>query len=119
MEDIGFLQIVDLVRPPDEVTRRKASAGKMFKKDGVRQEAGNGDDRPAGRRCQPGVEFTIVGYAGAGEAQHIKPAQEGVCRTAGEHLRLAGKEPVPHGVVVCAERVPILRDRPVRRRAGR
>ena len=47
MENIGLLDIIELIRFADEVARWEASIGQVIEKNIIRNEAGYSDDAPA------------------------------------------------------------------------
>src|SRR3546814_3589158 len=69
VEDVGFLQIVELLRGADEIARGKAPVGEMVEEGGVGYQPRHRDDPPPGRRHQPRVEVAIVGNARLFEPQ--------------------------------------------------
>src|SRR3546814_7952746 len=114
VEDVGFLKIVELLRRADEIARGKAPVREMVEKDVVGDEPRHRDDLPSRRRHQSRVERAVIGNARLFEAQHVDTAQKSLRCAPGQHLRLAREEPIPHRMFVGGERVPILRNRPVR-----
>src|SRR3546814_9060178 len=75
VEDVGFLQIVELLRGADEIARGKAPVGEMVEEGGVGYQPRHRDDPPPGRRHQPRVEVAVVGNARLFEPQHVDDAQ--------------------------------------------
>src|SRR3546814_6766307 len=63
VKDVGFLQIVELLRRADEVARRKAAMGEMVEKDIVGNQPRHRDHPPPGRVHQSRVAVAIVGDA--------------------------------------------------------
>ena len=82
-------------------------------------QAGHRDHGPAGARAEPRVEVAEFGDAGPVDAQHVQPFLEGADVAAGQRLLLALEEDVPDRMLLGGQRVPILRDGPVGRGAGR
>ncbi len=119
VEDVGFLEVIELFGRADKIARGKAPVREVVEEDIVGDEAGHRDDLPPRRRRQARIEFAIIGNARLFEAQHVDAAQKGFGRAAGQHLRLAREEAIPHRMFVGGEGVPILRNRPVGRGARR
>ena len=113
MEHIGFLQVIELVGPPDEIACDKRAIGKMIEKHVVGNQAGHGNKAPSGRCRQPFGQFGKVGNAGLRQLQHIDAAQEGFGRAAGQHRRLSREQCVPSCMVLRRIMFPRLRDDPV------
>ncbi len=53
VEDVGLLQIIELVAPADEIARDEAAVGEMLEEHLVGHQPGHGDHLPARRRHQP------------------------------------------------------------------
>ncbi len=64
----------------------------MVEEDVVRDEAGHGDDRPAGPREQFLVELVQLGNAGPGEMEDVQALEEIGDRPALQQFGLAGEE---------------------------
>jgi len=119
VKDVGFLQIVELRRRANKISRGKAPVRKMVEKDFVGDEARHRDHLPPRRGHQPRVELAIIGNARLFEAQHIDTAQKRVGGAARKHVRLAREQTIPHRMLVGGKGIPILRNRPVGRGARR
>ena len=52
VEDVRLLNIFQLLRLANEVASRKTAIGEVVEKDIVRDQAGNGDNPPAGKRLE-------------------------------------------------------------------
>ena len=63
VEHVRLLQIIELVRPADEVAGDEPAIGEMFVKHGVRHQAGHRHHLPAGRLHQPFAELFEIGDA--------------------------------------------------------
>src|SRR3546814_13243655 len=75
VKDVGFLQIVELLRRADEIARRKAAMGEMVEKDIVGNQPRHRDHPPPGRVNQSRDEVAIAGDARLFESQHVASAQ--------------------------------------------
>jgi hypothetical protein len=117
VEDVRFLQIIELVGPADEIARDEAAIGHMIEEHLVGHQPGHRDDLPAGQLHQPFGQLLEIGNAGLRQLEHVEPAQIGLRRAAGEQLRLALEQRVPHRMLLGGVMRPVLRDRPVGRRA--
>jgi len=113
VEDVGLLQIIELVGFADELAGDEAAIGEMLEEDIVGDEARHRDHRPAGGPAQFLVEFVEIGNSGAGEMEHVEPIEEFLRGAAGQHRRLAREEGVPHRMLLRRVAIPILRDRPI------
>jgi hypothetical protein len=119
VEDVGLLQVVALRRRADEPARDERSVGEVSEEDAVGHQAGHGDDAPAGELLQPLGQLVEVGNAGPRQLQHLEAGEEFRRGAALEHLRLAGEQAIPEGVLRGRVAGPILRDGPVSRGALR
>ena len=110
VENVGFLQIVELVGTANEVACHEPAIGEMVEKDVVGDKAGDRDHPPSGCCQQLFGEFNEIRDARPGQFQHVDAAHEGVGRPAGQERSLAREERVPDGVVVGGIMAPILGD---------
>src|SRR3546814_17358604 len=76
VKDVGFLQIVELLRRADEIARRKAALGEMVEKDIVGNQPRHRDHPPPGRVHQQRVEVALDGHARLFVSQHCVAYQK-------------------------------------------
>ena len=76
VEDVGFLNVIELVGPPNEVARHEPAIRHMVEEHVVGDQAGHRDHLPAGEFHQPVRQFLEIGNAGFGEFEDVEPAQE-------------------------------------------
>ena len=74
VEHVGFLQIVELVRPADEIARDEAAVRHMVEEHVVRHQSRHCHDLPAGQVHQSFRQFLEIGNARLGQLQYIKSA---------------------------------------------
>ena len=118
VEDVGLLQVVELVRLADEAARREAPVGQVVEEDVVGHETRNGHHRPAGQRPQPLIGPLEIGHAFAAEVQRLQSVQEGLAGPSRQHAELAIVKGQPGAVLFRGIALPPLRNGPVRRRPG-
>lgn len=68
----------------------------------IRHEPRHGDDLPAGRRGQPGVDFVERGHAVGWHADAVDACQKLIAHTAFEQRGLACVKLLPDSMVDCA-----------------
>jgi hypothetical protein len=113
VEDVGFLEIIELPGRADEVAGRKAPLAQMAEEDLVGDEAGDGDHRPAGPRRQSFVDLGQPRNAGMVEPEQLEAGLEGAHRPSGQLLLLAREQQVPDPMVLGGEQLPSLGNGPV------
>ncbi|MNE29762.1 hypothetical protein D3C80_1232530 [compost metagenome] len=113
VEDVRFLQVVQLIRLPDELTRDEAAVGQVVEEDVLGHQSGHADHGPAGQGLQLGVHHLEVGDAAGVQVQRVQPAHIGVAGPARQDLHLPGIEGVPGLVLDLGIGVPVLGDGPV------
>jgi hypothetical protein len=102
MKDVGFLEVVHLLRPADPPGHGEAPGSEMGEEDFVGNETGDGDDPPS-RRLDQGLGQAIENRdAVLGNAQPFETGQEFVARPSTQGLGLALEELVPEGVIAGA-----------------
>lgn len=67
VEYIRFLQIIELVRPPDEIAGHETAIGEVIEKHIVGHQTGHSNHLPAGRIHQNPVQFLKIRNAGLGK----------------------------------------------------
>ncbi len=119
MEDVGLLQVIELIRLADELARGEPAMGEVVEEDTVRDEAWNRHDRPAGQPLQLLIDARKVRDARPVQIERIEPLQEGVAGAAGQQGRLPLVERDPDLMLCGTVTIPRLVDGPVRPGAGR
>ena len=118
VEDVGLLQVVELLGPADELAGGKAPVGQMVEEDVVRHQPRHGHHAPAGQPLQLRIDPLEVGDAAAMQIERVEPAQERVAGPARQSFALALVQGRPDAVLVGGVAVPALIDGPVGPRAG-
>jgi hypothetical protein len=114
MEDVGLFQIVELVRPADELPGGEAAVGQVAEEHVVRHQARHRHHAPARQALQFDVDAAEVGDALAVEVERVQPLEERIAGPVGQNLPLAGVERHPDVVLGARIAVPGLVDGPVR-----
>ena len=76
MENVRFLQIVNLVWRADKIACGETAVGEMIKEHIIRYQPRHRNNLPPRRRHQSRVELDIIGNARLFEFQHVNPAQK-------------------------------------------
>ncbi len=118
VEHVRRLEIVQAVGAADEAAGGKAAMGQVVEEHGVRDEARDGDDAPAGQAAKLLVEAGEVGDALPMKVERVQATQKGVAGAALEEIALALIEGGPDPVLRRRVGAPSLVDRPVRLGAG-
>ena len=113
VEDVGFLQIVELVRPADEIARDEAAIRHVIEKNIVRHQPRHRHHLPPGQLHKPFGQFLKIRDARFRQLQHVQPAQIGVRCAAGKQLGLAREQRIPGRMLLRRVMLPVLGDRPV------
>ena len=114
MENVRLLEVVELIGPPDEVSRREASIGEMLEEHFVRNQSRNGNDLPPCVLHQHLTQAAEVGNRVGSDRQGTHALHELVASAAGQQLRLALEQCLPHGMLLGGVFVPVLVDGPIR-----
>ena len=115
VEDVRFLEVVQLVRPADELAGGEAAVSQVVEKHVVRDQAWHGDHGPAGQTTQVLVDPGEVWNAGPMQVQGFQPAEKRIARAARQQRSLPFVEGDPDLVLGVGVARPTLIDRPVRR----
>ncbi|MNH11440.1 hypothetical protein D3C79_709540 [compost metagenome] len=98
VENIRFLQVVELFFGANESCYRKALAGQQFKKGLEGDQRRHAGDLPAGGGAQHFIDFTQLWDAVVRQAQLFDAVQVLLARAALDHFQLAGNQGIPHRV---------------------
>ena len=132
VEDIGFLDVIELLARADEVAGRKTTVGEVVEEHLIGDQHRHRHHGPAGERPELFIERTEFGDAAATEVEPLEPLQEPAAGTAGQQRHLPRVEVVPDtvfggGVVPLSGLQPVLteprrftqrRDEDLRRQRG-
>jgi hypothetical protein len=118
VEHVRLLEIVELRCGADEVAGREATLGEVIEEDVVRDQAGHRHHRPAGAGEQALVQLVELRNAGRDKRSTSRPSWKARPRGPGA-AAAGGRTEIPDAVILGREPLPMLRDRPVRRRARR
>src|SRR5947208_1485334 len=113
VEDVGLLEVIELIAPPDEAGRRKAAAGEIGKENLVRNQAGHRDDPPAGRGVEHFAQSSEIGDPVRGDPERAEPAEKLTTGAADQQPLLAFEQQPPDRVLFLAVILPILLDRKI------
>ena len=118
MENIRFLQVVELCFRADESARREAAIGQMIEENLVWHQFRHGHNAPSRDCLKPVRQLLHVRYSRGREFQRCHGVQRRLAGPFARHLLLATKQPVPP--VVFGRRIggPILIDRKIGRAGG-
>ena len=100
VEDVGLLQIVELVGPADEIAGDEAAVGEMIEEHLVGHQPRHRHHLPAGGLHQPLGQFLEIGDAGLRQPQHVEPGKKLGRRPARQQLRLAREQRVPRRMLL-------------------
>ncbi|MNT02547.1 hypothetical protein D3C72_1370490 [compost metagenome] len=117
VEDVGFLQVVQLIRLADKLSRDKAAMGQVVEEDVLGHQSRHADHGPAGQGLQLGVHHLEVGDAAGVQVQRVQPAHIGLAGPTRQDLHLPGVEGVPGLMLDVGIGRPVLGDGPVGGRA--
>ena len=113
VENVRFLQIVQLMGAADKLAGGKAAIGHVVEEDVVGHHARHGNNPPAGALFQ-GVRQTLeVGNAACRNRQVLQAVHIVLRRPPGDQLHLAFEQRLPRAVFLGRIGVPVLVDRPV------
>ena len=118
VEDVRFLQIVELGFRADEGPCGESAIRQMVEENLVRHQFGDRHDTPAGDLFQPVGEPPHMGDAGRGQFQLRHRLQRRGAGPAFGDLLLAAEQPVPPVMLLCAVTVPCLVDGEIGRPRG-
>ncbi len=113
MEDVGLLQVVELVGPADEASGGEAPVGEVVEEHLVRHQARHCDHPPAGQGLQLLVHDPEVGDPVAVQVESLQPVQERLAGAPVEQRFLALIQGDPDPVILGAVAGPVLVDGPV------
>ena len=113
VEDIRHLQVIQLLRPADELPGREAPVRQVLKKHLVGHQPRHRHHLPAGVLRQHVAQALEVGNLVGADGQGLHAGDEGVACPAGQQPALALKQGLPHRVVGGAVVLPALVDGPV------
>ncbi len=89
VEDVGLLQVVQLMRLADELAGREAAIGQVIEEHIVGHQARHGDHAPTGQALELLVDAIEVRNARAVQVQRVEAAHERVAGAAMQHVGLA------------------------------
>jgi hypothetical protein len=75
VEDVGLLEIVELVGPADETTGDEHAVGEVTEETVLGNESGHGAHPPAGQRAQLLGQLLEIGDAARAQLQPLEPGQ--------------------------------------------
>jgi hypothetical protein len=113
VEHVRLFQVVELLRLADELAGGEAAVRQMVEEHVIGNEAGNGDDLPAGVLRQHVAQAPEVRNLVGADGQCLHARDEFIAGAAGQELRLALEERLPDAVLCGGVVVPALVDRPV------
>src|SRR5258708_1515917 len=108
VEDVGLLEVVELIALADELARREAPIGEMFEEHLVGNEARYRDDLPPGMLHQHVAQPSEVRDLVGADRQVAHPLHELLAGTAREQLRLTLEQRLPNGMLVGSIFLPAL-----------
>jgi beta-aspartyl-peptidase (threonine type) len=76
MEDVGLLEIIELIAPPNKAGRREPAARQVGEKDVIRNKPGNRHDPPAGRRVENLAQPAEIGDAIRRNTELVQPVEK-------------------------------------------
>jgi hypothetical protein len=82
VEDVGFLEIIQLLLGSDEGTGRKAPIGEVIEENVIGNELGHRNDAPAGNLFKSVTQLFHVRNAAVGQRQRRCHGEEFVTRAA-------------------------------------
>ncbi|MDT4857994.1 hypothetical protein FQZ97_924400 [compost metagenome] len=95
VEDVRFLQVVELFRGADEGGDRKALAGQQLEEGLEGDQRRHHGDAPAGGGLQHLVDLTELGDAVMGQAELLDAVEVFLARTPLDHFQLPGDQGMP------------------------
>jgi hypothetical protein len=95
VENVGFLQVVELILAADEAGRGKAPIGEVIEEHIVGDEAGHGNDAPARRTLQRLVQAAEIGNAFGFDAERFQTVEKRLAGAAREDRFLAMEQRAP------------------------
>ena len=113
VEDVGLLQVIELVAAPNEAGRRKAAAREMGEEHIVRHEPGHRDDPPPGRGVENIAQAAEIGNPVGGDAEPAEPVEILAAGASDEQPLLPLEQQPPDRVLLLAVLVPVLLDRKI------
>src|SRR5262249_3664153 len=116
MENVGLLQVVELVTTTDEASRWEAAAREKSKENIVGYEAGHRDDPPSGGSIEHVAELPEIRDSACSDAERTQPVEELGTGPDDEELLVAFEKQPPNCVLLLAVGVPSLLDREPRSR---
>src|SRR5262249_28060281 len=111
MENIGLLQVVELVAATNKAGRRKTPGREEGEEHIVRNESRHCDDAPTGRAIEDVAEPAKIGDAMGRDAQAPQTLEILAASPVLQKVLLALEQEAPNGVFVIAIGVPVLLDR--------
>ncbi|MCY1360046.1 hypothetical protein D9M69_466540 [compost metagenome] len=96
VEDVRFLQIVQLFRSADEGGYRELLAGQQFEEGLEGDQCRDAGNTPAGGGLEHLVDFAQLRNAVMGQVELLDTVEIFLARAAFDHLQLAGDQGVPH-----------------------
>src|SRR5437588_3747038 len=97
VEDVGLLEVIELVAAPDEASRRKASAGEIAEEDIVGNQAGHCDKAPPGGALEHLAQPAEIGDPGRGNPERSQPVEKLIAGPADQQPLLAFEKQPPDG----------------------
>ncbi|MNH21980.1 hypothetical protein D3C79_818190 [compost metagenome] len=96
VENVRFLQVIELFFGANEGRHRKAFAGQQFEKGLEGDQCGYAGNLPTGGGAQHFVDFAQLRDTVVRQAQLFDAVQVFLARAAFDHLQLTGNQGVPH-----------------------
>ena len=113
VEDVGLLEVIELVAATDEAGRRKAAAREIGEENIVRHEAGHCHDPPPGRGVENFAQSPEIRDPVGGDPERAEPVEKLSAGATGEQPLLAFEQQPPDRVLLLAVLLPILLDRKI------
>ena len=114
VEDIRFLDVIELVGSADELPGGEAPVGEMLEEDFVGDKSRHSDDSPAGALLQVVAQAAKIGDVCGVDGEVAHPLDELVAGSAGQKLALLLEQGLPDAVLFRRVAVPALVDGPIR-----